>query len=53
MSNRYEFKIAILNKAYTNQLIVALAHQGYGPYLTSENEVGITISDSELTKLKE
>jgi hypothetical protein len=49
----YEFKIEILDKHYLNPLIIALAHQGYAPYLTEENNVCITISDSELTKIKE
>ena len=49
----YEFKIKILNKAYLDQLVISLAHQGYAPYITEDTEVGITISEDELTQIKE
>ncbi|MFH0805996.1 MAG: hypothetical protein V1901_03925 [Patescibacteria group bacterium] len=49
----YEFKIKILNKDYINILIVALARQGYAPYITEENDVCITINEEELEEIKE
>ena len=49
----YEFKINILNKDYIDVLVIALARQGYAPYITEDNEVCITIDDVEITKLKE
>jgi len=50
---RYELKIGILDKTYVDTLIVALARQGYAPYISDDNYVCIEISEDELTKIKE
>jgi hypothetical protein len=47
----YELKIKILAKEYVDTLVIALARQGYAPYITDEGDVCITIVDDELTKL--
>ena len=50
---RFEVKIEILNKDYVDSLIVALARQGYAPYLNEEdNMVCFTISEEELQEIK-
>ena len=49
---RYEFRIKILDKKYTDILVVALARQGYAPYITEGDEVCIEVSDGELEELK-
>lgn len=49
---RYEFKIQILDKKYTDILVVALARQGYAPYITEDDEVCIEVSNDELEELK-
>ncbi len=48
----YEFKIHILNKNYLDFLVIALARQGYAPYITDENNVCIEVSEDELEKIK-
>lgn len=51
---RYELKINILDKNYTDQLIIALVRQGYAVYYhEDEKVVCCTITDDELTKLGE
>ena len=50
---RYEFTIEILDKKYIDTLIVALARQGYSPYITEDTNICIEISDDELTKLRD
>lgn len=53
MSKRFEIKIEILNKDYSDSLIVALARQGYAPYINEEdNIICFTISEDELTEIK-
>ncbi len=34
----YEFTIHILNKDYIDSLVVALARQGYAPYITEDRD---------------
>lgn len=49
----YELKIEILNKDYADSLIIALARQGYAPYINEEeNVICITITEEELTEVK-
>ena len=50
---KYELKINILDKNYTDQLITALVRQGYAVYYNEdENVVCFEITDDELTKLE-
>lgn len=50
---KYELRINILNKDYVDNLIIALARQGYAPYLNEEdNIVCFTIGEDELQELK-
>lgn len=49
---RYEFKIQILNKDYIDSLVIALARQGYAPYITEDENVCIEITKDELQELK-
>ena len=49
----YQFIITTLNKEYVDELVVYLARQGYAPYITTEEgDVGITISDDDLTEVE-
>ena len=48
----YQFIITTLNKEYVDELVVCLARQGYAPYITAEGDVGITISDDDLTEVE-
>ena len=48
----YQFIITTLNKEYVDELVVCLARQGYAPYITEEGNVGITISDDDLTAVE-
>jgi len=49
---RYELKIEILDHAYVDSLIVALARQGYAPYIhIDENVICVTVSEEELKEL--
>lgn len=48
----YEFKIHILDENYTDSLVIALARQGYAPYITDEKNVCIEVSEDELEKIK-
>ena len=51
---RYEISIHILNKDYVDSLIVALARQGYAPYVNEDEEVVcFETNDEELTEIKE
>lgn len=53
-SMRYELTIDIINKDYVDVLIVALARQGFAPYVNEENNiVGFSINEENLTKIKE
>ncbi len=49
---KYEFKLHILDKDYTDILIIALARQGYAPYITEEKDVCIEIEKDELEELE-
>jgi hypothetical protein len=58
--NRYELKIDIREKKYTDQLIVALVRQGLDVYLSSDSfdkgekeSICFQIEDSDLTKINE
>ena len=49
---KYEVKIDILNKDYVDSLIVALARQGYAPYINeSDNVACFTITNEELQEV--
>jgi len=48
---RYELAIKILDEKYVDQLVIALARQGYAPYI-GEDVVGFTVSDGELTEIR-
>ena len=51
---KYEFKLQILDKNYTDQLITALVRQGYAVYYNEDEKVVCcTITDDDLTELKE
>lgn len=51
--SKYELTIAILNKDYVDSLIVALARQGYAPYINEDDGVvGVTITDDDITEIK-
>lgn len=54
MNKKFEIKIGILNKDYSDSLIVALARQGYAPYINEEdNIICFTIGEDELREIKE
>ncbi len=48
---RYELSIDILEENYVDSLVVALARQGYAPYIT-EKCVCFEINSEELTEIK-
>ena len=51
---QYEFKIEIIDEKYVNTLIVALARQGFAPYISIDNDaVCITIDDSMMVEVPE
>jgi len=51
---RYEIAIQILDKDYTDQLIVSLVRQGYDVYFNQdENVVCFTLDKNDLTEIKE
>lgn len=53
MSKRFEIRIEILNKNYSDSLIVALVRQGYAPYINEEeNIICFIISEDELYEIK-
>ena len=53
MNKRFEIKIGILNKDYSDSLIIALARQGYAPYINEEeNIICFAISEDELIEIK-
>ena len=49
---RYEFTIEIADAEYVDDLIICLARQGYAPYITSGDDVAITVDAESLTELK-
>lgn len=50
---RYEVTIDIINKDYVDTLIVALARQGFSPYVNEEdNIVGFSVNEENLTKIR-
>jgi hypothetical protein len=50
---KYEIAINILDKEYVDDLIVALARQGYNVYLNAEDGVVcFTATDEEVTEVK-
>ena len=51
---KYELSIEVLDETYVDALVVALARQGYAPYISEDGkDVCITITDCELTEIKE
>ena len=53
-SKRYELRIGILDEKYIDQLVIALARQGYAPYISDgRKSVCFEISGDELTELVE
>ena len=49
---RYELTIEITDKNYIDNLIVALARQGYAPYLSYDGNVCVTVDSNDLIELK-
>jgi len=50
---KYEVAINILDKEYTDQLIIALVHQGYSVYYNEENNVVcFSATEDEITETK-
>ena len=47
---RYELSLEILDKKYVDSLVIALARQGYAPYIGDES-VCFEVTDEELTKI--
>lgn len=53
MSKRYELSLGLIDLEYVDRLVVALARQGYAPYINLEDKVVcIEISSCELTEIK-
>ena len=52
MVKRYELSLEILDKNYVDSLVIALARQGYAPYI-SEEAVCFEVTSDELVELKE
>jgi len=51
---RYEASIKIINKDYIDPLIVALARQGYSPYIPRDDDaVCFQIQEEELIEIHE
>ena len=49
----YELSMKILNKKYVDNLIIALARQGYAPYLSFDNDaVCFQVQEDELNEIK-
>jgi len=52
MSKRFELSINIIDKSYTDQLIVSLVRQGYAVYYNEDtNKVCFETNDEELVEL--
>ena len=52
MGKRFELSMEILDKKYVDSLIVALARQGYAPYISYDNTaICITIDDSTIREV--
>ena len=49
---RYEITIDITDDRYTDMLIVALARQGYSPYLSEQGDVCFTTTEDEVWEIK-
>ena len=52
MDKQYELTMDILDEEYVDDLIVALARQGYAPYLSDEGSVCIEVDEIDLIELK-
>ena len=50
---RYELTIKCMNRDYIDTLIVALARQGFEPYLTDGENVHIAISSEDIWEIRE
>ena len=49
---RYEVKIDILNKDYSDSLLVAIARMGYAPYINEEdNIICFVVSEEDLSEV--
>jgi hypothetical protein len=48
---RFELSLKVLDKQYVDTLVIALARQGYAPYI-GEDSVCFEISSEELTEIK-
>jgi hypothetical protein len=49
---RHEIIIKIIDERYTDSLIVALARQGHGPYLSEQGDVCFTTDSDEVWEIK-
>ena len=50
---RYELSMIIDDSKYVDRLIIALARQGYAPYISYDKDcVCIEVSEEELSELK-
>ena len=50
---RYEVSIVIKDAKYIDRLVIALARQGYAPYISEENKcVCFEITSDELTEME-
>ena len=47
---RYELRIEILDEKYVDSLVIAIARQGYAPYI-GDDSVCFEVTDEELTKI--
>ena len=49
---RFELSIKVLDEKYVDSLVIALARQGYAPYI-GEDSVCFKVCSDELTELKQ
>ena len=51
LTKKYELSIKILDEKYVDSLVIALARQGYAPYIGDES-VCFEVTSDELVELK-
>lgn len=50
---RYELNVKILNQNYVDSLVIALARQGYAPYISMDKDVCFEVTSDDLNALKD